>query len=73
MPVQKYTDEQLQQAYSEHGSYRKVAKALGMNVRGIERRFQRMKHSAVDGRQMERARFVKTTVQLGPDGQVERE
>lgn len=62
MAAQRYTDEQLQEAYREHGSYRKAAKALGMNVRGLERRFQRMKHRAVDGRQIDKARFVKTTV-----------
>ena len=42
MVARKYTDEQLQEAYAEHGSYAKVAKALGMNKRSIERRFQRM-------------------------------
>lgn len=39
----KYTDEQLQQAYIEHGSYAKVAKALDIHQRSVERRFANMK------------------------------
>lgn len=73
MVARRYTDEHLHQAYAELGSYKKVAEALGMNVRSIERRFQRMRHVSMDGRQIEKARFVKTTVQIGADGTVERE
>lgn len=43
MPERKYTDDQLVAAYEEQGSYSKVAKALDMNLRSIERRFARMR------------------------------
>lgn len=39
----KYSDEELQVAYSEQGSYVKTAKALGIDVRTVERRFSSMK------------------------------
>ncbi len=43
MAVRKYTDEQLQDAYREHGSYAKAAKSLGLNLRTVERRFADMR------------------------------
>lgn len=38
----KYSDETLKTTYAEQGSYAKTAKALDMNVRSVERRFQAM-------------------------------
>lgn len=43
MVAQRYTDEQLQEAYREHGSYRATAAELGVNQRTVERRFADMK------------------------------
>lgn len=42
MPAKNYTDEEIVEAYAEHGSYGSTAKALGVDRTNLARRIKRM-------------------------------
>lgn len=68
------TDDQIKEAIQSGTGAKKIKSELGIGTHRFYRcKRELTKHTAVNGRTMDHSRFIKTTVQLGPDGEVERE